>query len=440
MATELLAILVLILLNGLFSAAEIALIALRRTRLDELAGEGSKSAAAVLALRAQPEQLFATVQIGITLVGSAAAVLGGMNLSAPAAAVLESWGVPPRLAQGAAVGIVIGTISFLSIVLGELVPKSLGLRHAEAYGLMVGRPLAALATLMRPAVWLLTGASNLILVPLGDTTTFSEARLSAEELQQLVEDAAKTGAVHPEAGEIASRAIDFAGLTAAAVMVPRKDVVSLVLGAPPQDNKRTIVERTHTRLPVCDGKLDNVVGYVSVNDLLPRAFRDEPFDLRACLRPPYFVPGSKPAIDLLRDMRGRRSPLAIVLDEQGELAGIVTLEDLVEELVGEIFSEHAREVSSPITRGADGSCLVRADFPIRELNRLGQLDLPEATAAGTVAGLVLAELGRVPAPGDALALPDGTRIEIVDASLRRIRMVRIHPPSVATARPVDTDG
>ena len=217
---ELAIIVALVLLNGFFSGSEIALLSVRKTRLAELARTGKSTAALALKLRESPERLLATVQVGITVVGAAAAAFGGSALEEPLTVVFEEWGFG-EYSSGAALVLVVSAISALSIVLGELVPKSLALRTSEQVSLIVAAPLTAVAVVARPVAWLLTGISNLILWPFRDQTTFSETRLSAEELQQLVEEASSSGAVHERAGDIASRAIDLNSLRVSSILVPR---------------------------------------------------------------------------------------------------------------------------------------------------------------------------------------------------------------------------
>ena len=426
---EILVILLLVVANGFFAGAEIALVALRKTRLQELAGERRPGARAALKLRERPERFFATVQVGITVVGTTAAAFGGAAIAGHLTPWLERVPWIGRHGHDLALALVVALVSYLSIVVGELVPKSLALRGAERYALLVAPPLWGISWLARPLVWLLTASSNLFLRPFGDRTTFVEARLSPGELQQMVEEAAEAGTIHPQAGEIASRALDFAGLTAAEAMVPRQEVVAIRAGTPEVEVRRLVLAHSHHRFPVYQHTIDEVVGYVAARDLLARLWSGEPFDLDALVRPAHFVPGTKPAADLLQEMRARRLPLALVVDESGGLAGLVTLEDLLEELVGEIYSEHARHVPHPIQRQPDGSVIVNGTTPIRDVNRALGLDLPEEGDFTTVAGLVLARSGRIPAAGERVAVEGGVTLEVAEASPRRVRAVRIHPPA-----------
>lgn len=413
--------------NGLFAGAEIALISVRKTRLRELVEEGSGSAQAVLALREDPERFLATVQIGITVVGATAAAFGGASIAQRLAGGLEQLGVGAHTASQVAFAGVVGLVSFLSLVLGELVPKSLALRASERYALVIGPPLRLLSRLMGPVVWFLTFSSNVVLRLFGDRTTFTEARLSPEELQQLVEEATRAGSVHPRTGEIASRAFDMAELTAADVMVPRFKVVGLRRHASPEEVKRVLLEEGHSRMPVYEGDLDHVVGYVVAKDLLAVAFERQLVVLEDVMRPAYFVPETMKALDVLQQLQARRTPMALVVDEQGGLSGLLTLEDLLEELVGEIFSEHAQPPES-LRREPEGSVLVDATLPVREVNRALGMELPEEGPWTTVAGLCMALAGAIPAAGTRLTAEDGTVLEVVEASPRRVKRVRLHPP------------
>ncbi len=418
----------LVLANGVLAGSEIALVSVRRTRLRELIDEGKGTARAAERLRADPERFLATVQIGITVIGSTAGAFGGATFASRLAPSLAEVPFLAPYASQVAFALVVGLISYLSLVLGELVPKSLALRAAEPYALLIARPLLGLSWIARPLVWFLTASSNVVLRLFGDRTNFTESRMSRDELVQMVEDAAAAGSVHPDAGEIASRALDFPDLTAADVRIPRNQVVAVPRDATHEDLRRILLEHAHTRLPVYEGQLDNVVGYLSVKDVLAVAWERPLFVLEDLIRPPFFVPESKKAVDLLKEMRSRRLPFAIVVDEAGGMSGIVTLEDLIEELIGEVFSEHDRTAPVLISPQPDGSALVAGTAPVRDVNRELDLELPEEGDWVTVAGLCLALASRIPTAGERLLTEDGITLEIMDASPRRVRKVRIIPP------------
>lgn len=421
--------------NGVFAGAELSLLTLRKTRLRELLDEGSGAARAIEALRENPERLLATVQIGITVVSASAAAFGGASLAQPLAGFLTQLGLGGETAQSLAFAMVVGFISYLSLVLGELVPKSLALRYSERYALFIGRPLLGLAWLVRPLVWFLTASSNLLLRFFGDKTNFAEARLSPEELQQLVEEAAKTGSLDPRAGEIASRAFDLTGLTLAAVMVPRNHIVALRRHATAEEIRQVLLEHGHSRMPVYEGTLDNIVGYVIAKDLLGVAWEGTLIVLEDVLRPPYFVFETMRAIDALKELQRRRMQLAIVVDERGGVLGLVTMEDLLEELVGDIL--HETETPEELIRSeSPTTAVVQGTAGLREVNRALGLELEEGDGYSTVGGLCSARAGTIPEPGARLTLEDGTVLEVVEATPRRVRTVRIHlPPPQPAAEP-----
>jgi putative hemolysin len=417
-----------VLVNGVLAAAEIAVVALRDSRLDQLVAEKSRRARAVKALRDDPERFLATVQIGITVIGALAGAVGGATFAEDLAPLFRRVPLVGDHADTIALGLVVALISYLSLVLGELVPKSLALRYAEKYALFIGRPLLGLSWLMRPLVGFLTVSSNLLLRLFGDKTTFTETRLSPEELGQLVEEAAKAGSVDPSAGEIASRALELPELSAAQVMVPRMRMACLPAEATLDDVRRLVAERGHTRMPIYEGDLDHVIGYVNVKDVFIRAHCAAQVSLRDILRPAYFVSESVRAVTLLNEMKKRRTQLGIVVDEVGATSGIVTLEDLIEELVGDIHSEHDAPAPELVRREPEGTFVARGEAPVRDVNRQLDLDLPIEEHFSTLAGLVLDLAQSIPEVGARLTAPDGTVLEIVDATPQHVRAVRIRPP------------
>ncbi|MEZ4400644.1 MAG: hemolysin family protein [Kofleriaceae bacterium] len=422
---DLVLILALVIGNGVFAGAEIALLSVRKTRLSEYIRRGDRRAIAVQALRNEPERFLATLQIGLTVVGTAAATFGGAHGAGAIAKLLRSVGMGPS-ADTVALGLVIVAISMAELIIGELVPKSLALRFSDQVSFAVARPVLFLSHVMRPLVWFLTGVSNLVLRLFGDKTTFTEARLSRDELQELVEEAAKTGSVDPRASEIASRALDFEAVTVAEVMVPRNRVVALRKGAPAEEIQRVILEEGHSRMPVHDGSIDNIVGYVVARDVLALSWERGLVQFDDILRPPYVVTERTRALDLLREMQRRRVQMAVVTDEHGGLSGLVTVEDLIEELVGDIFSEDD-EPDALVEREAAGTAIALGWAPVRKVNRALDLDLPVGADRTTIAGLCMSLAQAIPQAGERLTTEDGTILEVIEASPRRVRRVRIHP-------------
>lgn len=418
---EVVIILLLTAANGFFSAAEIAMLAVRKSALASRAEAGSHGARIALALRAQPERFLATVQVGITLVGATAAAFGGATVAQHAAEWLVARGLGAELARQAALLVVIGLVSALSIVLGELVPKSLALRHAEGLTILSAPLLSAVAWAARPVVWALTLASNVILRPFGDSTSFGEARFSPEEIQQLVEEAATEGTVNRHAGELASRALELPELRIAAVRVPRGDVVAVRRDHLREDLVAALERSPHDRYPVIGDTLDDAVGYVVVREIATALTGG---DLAARVRQVTFVPESSRALDVMREMQRTGSHLALVVDDQGGVTGLVTLGDLLEELVGETLGE-GETASRQLRREADGTVLASGTVGIHEVNRALSLDLPD-DGASSIAGLLIERAGRIPQMGTTVEI-DGVRVDVVEATPRRVLGVRIHP-------------
>jgi putative hemolysin len=402
------------------AGAEIAILAVRKTRLHQLLEEGRKSARAVLHLREHPERFLATVQIGITVVGACAAAFSGRTVAVRLANALNAVGVDDY-AEEISFALVIAGISFLSLVLGELVPKSLALRRTEAFSLLIARVLVLLAKLAKPAVWVLTFSSNLVLRAFRDTTSFSESRLSPDELQQLVEEAASTGTLTPAAGEIASRAIDLAQLRVKDVMVPRSRVVAIALDSTTEQLRNLLKSNLHTRYPVFERSIDNVVGYVTARELYEALVQGDGVDVRALMRPALFVPDSTSVVQALRRFQEARQRLSLVVDETGGVVGVVTITDVAEELIGEMLDEY--EAPDQFVRLiSEGVFAVRGEAPIHEVERELSVTLGEDdTRSATIAGLIIEQLGHIPKKGEHVALSPEIEAEITDATERRVR-------------------
>ncbi|MBL8900060.1 MAG: HlyC/CorC family transporter [Planctomycetes bacterium] len=428
-------IVALVLLNGVFSGAEIALVSLRASRLQELKAERKLGVLSVLALRAHPERFLATIQVGISLIGASAAAYGGSSIATQLEPLLEPLPWIGESSGELSIAIVVLGITFLSIVLGELVPKSLALHASERYALLVSPPLQVLSRITAPLVQILTFTSNLLLRPFGDRTNFLEAHHTAGELAHLIEESSRAGALPPRVADMTTRALEFAELRAEDVMVPRTEVVMLPRRASTDEISRLVLENVHSRLPVYDGSIDNIVGYVSIRDFIGMAWERDLIVLEDLLRPAVFVPETARAIDVLHDMRSRRMPLVIVVDEQGGMSGILTLEDLVEELVGEIFDEHARGGEAEVVSEPGGSYRIQGRAPMREVNRLVEPPLPQEGNWTTLAGLFLAHHGHIPENGASFVFEDGRRLEVLDVTHRRIRWLRLHPAAAPQLPP-----
>lgn len=425
MLIEFLLVLALILVNGLLAGAEIAIVAVRPGRIEDLAAGGSRAARAVQRLRADSESFLATVQVGITCVGAAAAAFGGATFADRLAPSIARIPALADYAEAIALIVVVVCISYLSVVVGELVPKSLALRVSDRYALLAGTPLWMLSRIMRPAVWFLAASSNLLLRPFSDSTTFKEGRITLDEMRHMVAEASRDGAIDPSTSDLTSRAFDFAALTAWDVMVHRKFVLALPLDATPEELKKAVLGGGHQRIPIFDGTIDHVVGYIWWRDVLARMWEGVSPSIADLMRPPYLVPESRKASDLLAEMREQRIHLAIALDEHGGLAGIVTLEDLLEELVGEIVSEHGAEPPEPVHQ-ADGVRVFSGTTSIRDVERAFDRDLLAPPVSFSTVGGWCVELAgdRFPQVGEVFEA-ECFRLEILDVTPRRVRSVAI---------------
>lgn len=419
-------ILALLVLHGFLAGSEIAVVSLRKTRLRQLVEAGRSTARAVEALRKNPERFLATVQIFITVVGTIIASRGAPTIEGIIRPPLDAVGVPPQYATAIAYAFAVAVISYGELVIGELVPKSLALRASEPYALIVGRPLLFISGLARPAVWFLEGSSNLFLRIFGDKTSFIESRLSPEEITQLLEEAGRTGSLDAHAADIAVRSIEMDGLTVADVMVPRNRVFAIDKATEPEELKRLLVGKGHQRVPVHEhDSPEDIVGYVAAKDVLAAIVDGTPVSVDELIRPATFFPEAMKATAVLKEMQQARIQIAIVVDERGGMAGILTLEDLLEELVGEIWSEDDRAVPTPVRKTKDGSAIVLGTVPIREVNRDLDIALPEGDLWTTIAGYCIALAGRIPESGARLVAEDGTVLEILESTPRRVRSVRV---------------
>lgn len=423
MYMELVVLLALVLANGLFAGAEIAILTASKAAVEQRAAVRDRRGLAVRLLREQPERFLATVQIGITVISAAAAAFGGASIAADLAPHL-GW-LFGDSAHEVAMVLVVALVSFLSLVLGELVPKSLALRYATGYAFLIGRWLLRLAQIMRPLVWFLTTCSNLVLRIFGDTTSFTEARMSRDELRELVHEAAKTGSVDASSSEIAVRALEFGDVMVAEVMVRRDKIAAIRHDATPEEVQRVLLEEGHNRMPVYNGTVDHIAGYVVARDVLALAWERNLVALDDIVRPLIYVPLTAKINTVLREMQAKRIQIAAVVDEHGTTVGLVTIEDLVEEVVGEIFGENDLPEAN-VKVEPDGSALVPGWVPTRKVNRTLHTALPIERESMTIAGLCMMLALAVPPIGTKLTAADGTVLEVTDASPRRVRMVRVH--------------
>jgi len=421
MIWESLIVLVLILANGFFSGAEMAIVASRRGRLRQMADAGDAAARTALDLASSPDRFLPTVQIGITLVGTLAAAYGGDRLVSHLADWLGSI-LPPGMAGAArsiALTLFVALLSFFTLLLGELVPKRLALRRAEAIARAVAPAMHLFARVVTPLVWMMSWSTTAMLFLLGAHKQDGPT-VSVDDIEHLLEAGRAEGILEPVEQAVAIEALRLGERSVRDIMRPRIDLDALDIATPPGEVLGAIAMAGYSRLPVYDGSLDHILGYVALKDVLRQNWMGWPIELRKILRKALFVPETMPLDRLLEMFQKEKNQLAIVLDEYGGTEGMVTLEDVLEELVGEIHSEHRRDRETPFVDRGDGSWLVDGGAGVEALAEVFGLRLdPAPRDYSTVSGLVLARLERIPSTGDTTDW-QGLSIEVVDMDGRRI--------------------
>ncbi|MBB5959548.1 putative hemolysin [Saccharothrix tamanrassetensis] len=406
---------VLVLLNAVFAGSEMALISLREGQLRALERDGRASARTLVRLARDPNRFLATIQIGITLAGFLASATAAVSLAEPLVPLLEFL---DGAANPVAVALVTIVLTFLTLVFGELAPKRLAMQYALRWALLVARPLDVLSAISRPAVWTLSAATNVVVRMLGGKPEAESEQLSPEELRELVE---AQRALNPEQRTIITGALEIHERRLREVLVPRRAVVTLAAELDVAEAREELAASGHSRAPVArGGHLDELVGVVHLRDLL----RDGK-TVAEVARQALVLPDSVRVSDALRRFKAEREQMALVVDEHGAVAGMVTLEDLLEEIVGEIMDETDRDVMA-VRNDEDGSLVLPGTFPMHDLVDIG-VELPDAPEGdyATIAGLVLVILGHIPErPGERVSVSDWT-IEVLDVEHHAITEVRL---------------
>jgi putative hemolysin len=418
------AILFCLLGNGFFSGSEIAIISARRSRIEALIAEGSRGAERVKFLQENIDQFLATAQIGVTLMGTLAGVLGGYLATRYLEPLFEHAGleriIPPALEATFIVGV---GIVFVELVLGELVPKALALRYTESIALFVSWPFTILGRASRWLIALLTASTRVVLRLFGIKHARDRTFVSEEEIKHLVKEGRQQGVLDESQMELIHSVFEFTDMPVRKVMVPRPKIYALDADTPPAQVGTLIVESGFSRIPAYEGDIDNVIGLVYVKDALRLLEKRQPVVIRKILHPVQFVPESKKVGALLKELQKRRSHMALVIDEHGSVTGLVTLEDLVEQIVGDIQDEYDWE-ERPVEKLRDGSLVVEGTVPAAELREHYDVPLPESTEFETVAGFMLDRLGSVPKGGEVIPVGD-YRLTVVDVERNRISKVKV---------------
>jgi putative hemolysin len=423
---EIVLIAFLIFVNGYLSGTEIAVVTARKSHVKHLAESGKKSAMAFLRLKEEPDRFLATIQIGITGVGALASAVGGAAAVKILKPLLQD--VPLRAiavaAEPIALGIVVVVITFFTLVFGELAPKSVALTYPEVIGLWTARVVEGLSRIGAPFVRILTWSTSLVLMPFGRKPFTERAYVTEEEVKMLIKEGGKHGIFEPSEEKILQSVFEFTDMSVREVMVPSTQMVMIPVEMAASDVLARIEEEKFSRYPVYGKEPNDIRGILHAKDVLSLLARTGQVDIRKVLKPPFFVPETMNISLLLREMQKKRVHMALVVDEYGGVTGLVTFEDLLEEIVGEIRDEY--DVESPVVPLAGGAVLIDPSLSLRDLKEDYQIVVPESSEYETLGGFLMTALQKVPAVGDRVE-SEGKCFHIVEMVGQRIARVRLDP-------------
>ncbi len=429
---KLIGVVFLVSTNGFFVASEFALVSVRRARVEARAAAGSKNASAALRLLNNPTIFISAVQLGITLASLALGWIGEPTIAGllhPLALMVASEGRAGYLAHVLAIIIAFSVISFLHIVFGELMPKMVALERAERVAMFTARPLELFARAFSAPLWLFNTAGSRLGRLIGLKSSLDHASVYTEtELRQLVDVARESGYLRAEERRLIHRVFEFSDTLVREAMVPRTEMAAISSDCSLPQITKAFEQYRYSRLPVYRESLDNVIGFIHSKDVMPYLLSPETFRLEDVLQPPLYVVDTARLEDVLRQMQKAKAHFGFVVDEHGGLEGIITLEDLLEEIVGDISDEHDEEVNEQIKPIGDGKYILAGGLAVRDLNRRLKLSLPESEGYTTIAGFLMTEAGHVLKPGEKVVY-NGLVFEIDRVERRRVISVRLELPA-----------
>ncbi|MGD0283088.1 MAG: hemolysin family protein [Dissulfurispiraceae bacterium] len=415
-----------IIINGFFAASEIAVVTNRRTRIKQLMDEGTKNAEILYKLRDKPDRFLATIQIGITLTADLASAIGG----AAAVKVIKPWlqAVPINFiaasSEAIAIGFVVIVITFFFLIFGELIPKSVALSNAEAVGLWVAPVIEKFSNVANVLVSLLTFSTNIILKPFHQKAFTEREYVSEEEVKLLIEEGGEQGVFEPAEKELIHSVFEFTDTSVKEVMIPALQMVTVGISMTVDEVKSIILEEKFSRYPVIGKDINDIRGILYAKDFYNLLSRTDSINIHRIIKPPIFIPETMKISILLREMQRKRVHMAIVIDEYGAVSGLVTLEDLLEEIVGEIRDEYDTE--SPVILLEDGSMIIDASISVSDLNQDYNIVVPESSEYETLGGFIVMNLQRIPKTGDTVDF-DNKRLRIIEMVAQRIAKVKMEP-------------
>jgi putative hemolysin len=422
--TEVFLIAILILLNGYLAGTEIAVVTARRSHIKQLAESGKKNAKIFLKLREEPDRFLATIQIGITTVSVLASAVGGAAAVKVIKPTLQA--VPLKIislgSEPIAIGIVVVIITYFSVIFGELVPKSIALMHPETIGLWTARSIDTFSRMAAIFVRILTFSTSIVLTPFGRKPFTERAYITEEEVKMLIKEGRKHGVFEPTEERILQSVFEFTDMSVKEVMVPDTRMVMVQIDKSVGEIISIIEEEQFSRYPVFGKEPNDIRGILYAKDFLTTFAKTGQVGIRKIIKPPYFIPETMKISLLLREMQKKRIHMALVVDEYGGISGLVTIEDLIEEIVGEIRDEY--DIESPVIQLSDGTILIDASISLRDLKEDHHIQLPESPEYETLGGFLMTTLQKIPQAGDRVEI-EGKRIKIVEMVGQRISKVKL---------------
>jgi putative hemolysin len=425
--TEIIIVVVLTLVNGALAMSELAVVSARSARLKVMADQGNKGAATAMKLAEDPGKFLSSVQIGITLVGVLSGAVSGATLGLRLTGWLESVGVPDNVADVAGVGLVVVAITYVNLILGELVPKQIALRNPEGVASRVAQPMKILALVGTPIVWLLDISGQLVLRLLGQSGQNEEV-VTEEEVRTIIAEATTAGVLETEEHSMISGVMRLADRSARGLMTPRLDVVVIDVEDSYEENLQTLLASSHSKVLVQEGDADSILGMLALSDLLPALAAGQQPDLRRLVKPVPVVMEHATALDVVDAIRKSVAQLALVVDEYGHFEGIITYGDVLEVITG--YNEEPGDEPA-VTQRQDGSFFVAGWMPVSDFSERFKVPVPKDARYETLAGYVLASLNHLPKVGECFER-DGWKFEVVDLDGHRIDKVLVTPILVAS--------
>ncbi len=421
---ELFLIALCIIINGFFAASEIAVVTSRRTRIKQLMDEGNKNADVLYKLKGRPDRFLATIQIGITLTADLASAIGGAAAVKILKPLLQEVPIPfiAASSEAIAIGFVVIVITFFFLIFGELIPKSLALANSEVIGLWVAPLIERFSRIAYILVNILTASTNIILKPFHTKAFTAREYVSEEEVKLLIEEGGEQGVFESSEKELIHSVFEFTDTSVKEVMIPALQMVTVRISMTVDEVKTIILEEKFSRYPVIGKDINDIRGILYAKDFYSLISKTDSINIHRIIKPPIFIPETVKISNLLREMQRKRVHMAIVIDEYGAVSGLVTLEDLLEEIVGEIRDEYDTE--SPVILLEDGSMIIDASISVSDLNEDYNIVIPESTEYETLGGFIVMSLQRIPKTGDTVDFED-KRFRIIEMVAQRIAKVKM---------------